>query len=82
MLHVLFIKAECLGESQRMFSAVCSAHDVEGADRSPYRLLILYGASYSERDYLEGKVDSGVPQYTIGYSSSTSLCRADYFRSP
>jgi len=65
-----------------MFNAVCTAHDMEGADRSPYKLLLLYGASYSERDYLEGRVDSGVPKYAIGYSSSASLCRADYFGPP
>jgi len=65
-----------------MFNAVCIAHDMEGADGSPYKLLLLYGASYSERDYLEGKVDSGVPKYAIGYSSSASLCRTEYFGPP
>ena len=71
MLHTLFVKAEC--KSQRMYHAVCNPHDVVGADRSLHRLLLLYGATYSERDYEDGKMVSGVPKYTIDNSSSDSL---------
>jgi len=38
MSFVLFIIDQCLGESQRMFRTVCSAHDMEGADKSCHRL--------------------------------------------
>lgn len=65
VLHILFIKAEWLGESQKMVSAVCSAHGMEGAEKSPHRPL-LYGASYSERDYQEEEMDSGVCKCTSG----------------
>jgi hypothetical protein len=73
VLHALFVETERLGKSHRMFHAVHSPYDVVGADRSPHRLLLLYGASCSERDYEEEKVVSGVPRYTIDNSSSNSL---------
>jgi hypothetical protein len=59
-----------MGESQRMFHAVCSAPNMEEADKSPPH---LYGASYSERDYHEEKVKGGAPKYNISYLSSASL---------
>ena len=43
-------KLKSLGETRKN-GPVCSAHDMEGADKSSHRLLLLYGASYSERDY-------------------------------
>ena len=46
------------------------------------QILLLYGASYSEMDYQEEKVDSGVPKYTIGYSCNASLWRSAYSRTP
>jgi hypothetical protein len=67
VLLILFIKAEWLGESQKMVSAVCSARGMEGAEKSPHRQLLLYGASYSERDYQEEEMDSGVGKYTSIY---------------
>jgi hypothetical protein len=70
---VLFIKAQRLGELKRMFRVVFSAYNMKGGDKSPDRLLLLYGATYFERDYEEEKVDSGVPKYNISYSSSASL---------
>jgi len=73
MLLVLFIKAEWLGKSQKMVCAVCSAHGMEGAEKSPHRLLLLYGASYSERDYQDEEMDIGVRIYTSDYSSDASL---------
>jgi hypothetical protein len=42
---------------------------MQGADKLPDRLVFLHGASNSETDYQEEKVDNGVLQYTIGYSS-------------
>jgi hypothetical protein len=68
--HALFVKAE--RKSQRMFHAVCSPNDAVGADRSLHRLLLLYGATYSERDYEDEKMVSGVPKYTIDNSFSDS----------
>jgi hypothetical protein len=73
VLLVLFIKAEWLGESQKMVSAVCSVHGMEGAEKSPHRLLLLYGASCSERDYQEEEMDIEVCKYTSGYSFDASL---------
>ena len=70
LLHVLFITTQYMGELQRMFHAVCSAPDTEEADKSP---PLLYGASYSERDYQEEKVNGGAAKYTISYLSSASL---------
>ena len=64
-----------------MFHAVCSPHDVVGADRSLHRLLLLYGATCSERDYEDEKMVSGVPKYTIDNSSS-DLWRSAYSRTP
>jgi hypothetical protein len=73
VLHILFIKAQLLGESQRMVHAVCSAHDMKGTNTSPHRPVLLHGASNSERDYQEEKVVNGLPTHIIGYSSSASL---------
>jgi hypothetical protein len=70
VLHALFFKAERLGKSPKMFHAVCIPHDVLEADRSPHRLLLLYGVTYSEMDYEEAKLAGEVPKYTIGNSSS------------
>lgn len=72
VLLVLFITAECLGESQKIVSAVCNARGVEGAGKSPHRPLFVYGASYSERDYQEEEMDSEVCKYTSGCSSDAS----------
>jgi hypothetical protein len=52
-------------------------------ESSPRRLLLLlYGASYSEREYQEEKMDTRLPKYTIGYLSSASLWRSAYSRTP
>ena len=46
------------------------------------QILLLFGASYSEIDYQEENIDSGVPKYTIGYSCGASLWRSAYCRTP
>jgi hypothetical protein len=50
------IKAEWLGgESQKMVSAVCSAHGMEGAEKSHRPHYFCMMPTYSERDYQEKK---------------------------
>jgi hypothetical protein len=42
VLHILFIKAQRLGESQTMFHAVCSTHDMEGAEKSSHTAVSVW----------------------------------------
>jgi hypothetical protein len=65
-----------------MFHLFHCAQNIKGNDIPPHRLLPLYGASHSETDYQEEKVESGVPKYTIGYSSAASLRRSAYSTTP
>jgi hypothetical protein len=73
VLHDLVIKAERFDELQRMFHTICSARGIEQAAESPHRLLLVCSVFYSQRDYQEEKVGSGVPKYTIGYLHIASL---------
>ena len=45
-------------------------------------MLLLYGVSYSKRNYQEENLDREVPKYTIGYLSNASLLRSAYSRTP
>ena len=76
------MKAQHFGELQRMFGAICSAHGIEWANKSPHRLLLVCNVSYSQRDYQEEKVGNVVPKYTISYLHSASLWRSAYSRNP
>jgi hypothetical protein len=49
VLHVLFIKAQSLGELKRMFHVTGSVHGMKRTDKSPHKLLLSCDASYSER---------------------------------
>jgi hypothetical protein len=46
VLHCLFIKSQGMGELYGTFYAICSARDMEGANKSHQRVLFMYGASY------------------------------------
>jgi hypothetical protein len=53
---------------------------MEAAEKSPHRLLLLYGASYLEGDYLEEEMDIGVCKYASGYLSDATLLWSTYSR--